>query len=78
MRWTRWTRTACWPQPGCASGRPLRPAEDAWFALLERDGARAGEVARFYDRLEALPDAALAQGGLPRAELAEGRASLAR
>ena len=53
-------------------------AVDAWFALLERDGARAGEVARFYDRLEALPDAALAQGGLPRAELAEGRASLAR
>ena len=64
-------------------GPALRRAMDALGAvradlLLERDGARAGEVARFYDRLEALPDAALAQGGLPRAELAEGRASLAR
>ncbi|MDR0897824.1 MAG: DUF6483 family protein [Oscillospiraceae bacterium] len=51
------------------------PAEDAHFAALERGGA-IQPAANFYERLARLPDAALLQGGLPRAELAEGLAAL--
>jgi hypothetical protein len=51
------------------------PAEDAHFAALERGGATQ-PAANFYERLAQLPDSALIQGGLPRAELAEGLAAL--
>ncbi|MDR0929517.1 MAG: DUF6483 family protein [Oscillospiraceae bacterium] len=51
------------------------PAEDAHFAALERGGA-IQPATEFYARLALLPDAALVQGGLPRAELAEGLEAL--
>ena len=56
-------------------------AEDALFEWLdEAEGGDTAAVARaavrFYADLERLDDAALAAGGLPRAELSEGRADV--
>lgn len=52
-------------------------AEDWLFDLLESDPSNARLLQRastFYQRLEALPDDELTSGGLPRAEVLEGRA----
>jgi len=65
-----------------ALGRFAR-AEDALFAWLDAAAAAgeaparlAGVAERLYADLELLDDAALEAGGLPRAELGEGRADL--
>jgi hypothetical protein len=53
-------------------------AEDLLFEGLERFGAGRDVAERgrsFYRTLEALPDAELAAGALPRSELGEGRAA---
>lgn len=58
-------------------------AEDALFRWVRQaDGQREEaerrkrQGARFYERLAECPDEALKQGGLPREELADGRADL--
>lgn len=51
-------------------------AEDALYAATEIDPENAISLRAFYDRLSALSDAALLAGGLSRAEIDEGRASL--
>ena len=54
-------------------------AEDALFALAERDDDDAGPLGRaFYDRLNRHSDAELAAGSFSRAEIAEGLAALSR
>lgn len=54
-------------------------AEDALFAMLAAAPEEPGLVdfgLRFYQRLQALPDATLAEGNLPRPELQAGLAEL--
>lgn len=58
------------------AGGAFSSAEDAWYELASRqDSHKAGFLA-FYDRIEALDDAALLAGNLPRQEIAEGRSGL--
>ncbi len=54
-------------------------AEDALFAIVEADPQRPGLLefgTAFYERLRSQPDAALAFGNLPRAEIEAGVADL--
>lgn len=54
-------------------------AENALFDWLDTDDAgAAAEGAAFYDRLAARPDAELARGELPRAEVEQGRREFQR
>lgn len=58
-----------------ATGRFDR-AEDVLYELLDREPSRIGEARLFYERLSSMDDGVLEQGGLPRAEIADGMVAL--
>jgi uncharacterized protein DUF6483 len=54
----------------------LDKAEDVLFDWLDKDADAAGPGLAFYERLRARSDQELERGGLPRAEVEEGRQEL--
>lgn len=58
------------------AGGEYAAAEDAFYAMYEKDPAQRPLAQSYYERLSRLDDRALLAGGLTRAEISEGIASL--
>lgn len=65
------TRKAAWEWSERAG--KYADAENMLYELYEINAVTPEEGGAFYDRLEALDDASLERGGLPRAELRDGK-----